>query len=184
MADNEDMEYNLNGDNLDDYNVPKGGSNWPKPAKIILIIFIIICIVLAIALTTFIILYKNKSSDNSMKDPEQSTPSDPSEKQEPIKNITRKDTKIIDLFNFFGQNYSNLNYDNNGIIINTFKKGGDNYNESMGVINGGNNAVLSTQPLLGQHAQQPLLPALQPSHSLPRQSPPTAPTPMIIKPAS
>ena len=139
MADNEDMEYNLNGDNLDDYNVPKGGSNWPKPAKIILILIAFICLALVVSLIIFIILYKNKSSDNSTKDPEQSTPSDPSEKQEPIKNITRKDTKIIDLFNFFGQNYSNLNYDNNGIIINTFKKGGDNYNESMGEINGGKN---------------------------------------------
>ena len=73
------------------------------------------------------------------------TSSDPSEKQEPIKNITRKDTKIIDLFGFFGQNYSNLNYDNNGIIINTFKKGGDNYNESMGEINGGKHYELLLQ---------------------------------------
>ena len=137
MADNDDMDYNLNADNLEEGIFQKEGTQCPKSTRIILVIFIIICIVLAIALTTFIILYKNKSSDNSTKDPEQSTPSDPSEKQEPIKNITRKDTKIIDLFNFFGQNYSNLNYDNNGIIINTFKKGGDNYYESMGEINGG-----------------------------------------------
>jgi type I restriction enzyme M protein len=79
---------------------------------------------------------KVKSSD-SKKDLEPSTSSAPSGQQEPIKNITGKYTKIIDLFHFFGQNYSNLNYDNNGIIVNTFKKGGDNYNESMGEINGG-----------------------------------------------
>ena len=137
MADNEDMEYNLNGDNLDDYNVPKGGSNWPKPAKIILIIFIIICIALAAVLGTFIFLYINKSSGNSKKNQDPSTPIDPSEKQEPTKNITRNFTQIIDLFNFFGRKYSNLTYDNNSKIKNTFKKGGDNYNENVGEIKDG-----------------------------------------------
>ena len=43
----------------------------------------------------------------------------------------------IDVYNFFGLKYSNLTYDDNGKIENTFKKNGDNYNESMGEINNG-----------------------------------------------
>jgi len=129
MEEKDDMEYKLNVENLDENIIPKEGNQWPKPSKIILIIFIIICIALAAALGTFIFLYINKSSSNSQKNQE---PSDPSSK-----NPTKNETQIIDLFNFFGLKYSNLTYDYNDKIINTFKKGGDNYNESMGEINSG-----------------------------------------------
>ena len=125
MADKDDMEYKLNVDNLDENIIPKDGSQWPKPAKIILILIAFICLALVAGLITFILLYKNKSSGNSQKNPEQS------EKQEPGKNPTKDETENIELYNFFGIKYSNLTYDDNGKIINTFKKGGDNYNDSM-----------------------------------------------------
>ena len=125
MADNDDRDYKLNVDNLDENIIPKDGSKWPKPAKIILILIAFICLALVVSLIIFIILYKNKSSDNSQKNPE------------PSKNPTKDETQNIDLYNFFGLKYSNLTYDDNGKIVNTFKKGGDNYNESMGEINDG-----------------------------------------------
>ena len=130
MADKDDMEYKLNVDNLDENIIPKDGSQWPKPAKIILILIVFICLALVAGLITFILLYKNKSS-NSQKNQEQS------EKQEPGKNPAKEETENIELYNFFGIKYPNLTYDDNGKIINTFKKGGDNYNESMGEINDG-----------------------------------------------
>ena len=115
MADKDDMEYKLNVDNLDENIIPKDGSQWPKPAKIILILIAFICLALVAGLITFILLYKNKSSDNSQKNPE------------PSKNPTKDETQNIDLYNFFGLKYSNLTYDDNGKI----------YNESMGEINDG-----------------------------------------------
>ena len=130
MADNDDRDYKLNVDNLDENIIPKDGSQWPKPAKIILILIAFICLALVAGLITFILLYKNKSS-NSQKNQE------PSEKQEPGKNPTKDETENIELYNFFGIKYPNLTYDDNGKIENTFKKNGDNYNESMGEINSG-----------------------------------------------
>ena len=72
MADKDDMEYKLNVDNLDENIIPKDGSQWPKPAKIIMILIAFICLALVAGLITFILLYKNKSSGNSKKNPEQS----------------------------------------------------------------------------------------------------------------
>ena len=88
-----------------------------KKFKILIILFICICLALAAALITFIILYINKSTDKQKE--EQKSKSD--------------DKKNIYLLTV----YKNLAYDVNGIIENTFKKNGDNYNESMGEINNG-----------------------------------------------
>ena len=98
MADKDDMEYKLNVDNLDENSIPKDGSQWPKPAKIIMILIAFICLALVAGLITFILLYKNKSS-NSQKNQE------PSEKQEPGKNPTKDETENIELYNFFGFKY-------------------------------------------------------------------------------
>ena len=116
----DEMDYNLNTGDIEE-EMKQKDNKWPKTFKILIILFICICLALAAALITFIILYTKKSSN----EPE------PKEEQK------KDDMPNIDVYNFFGLKYSNLTYDDNGIIENTFKKNGDNYNESMGEINGG-----------------------------------------------
>ena len=116
MSEKDDMDYNLNADNLEE-EITQKDNKWPKTFKILIILFICICLALATALITLILLYINKSTDKQKE--EQKSKSD--------------DKKNIYLLTV----YKNLAYDVNGIIENTFKKNGDNYNESMGEINGG-----------------------------------------------
>ena len=117
MSEKDDMEYNLNED------IFQKDTKWPKKAKTLIIILASICFALAAALIVMIILNAKGSSNNS--------------NPEPKRNESNNGSQIIDLFNFFGVKYPNLTYDDNGKIENTFKKGGDNYNESMGEINDG-----------------------------------------------
>ena len=119
MSEKDDMDYNLNADNLEE-EITQKDNKWPKIAKILIIILICTCLAIAAALITFIILYINKSTDK---------PTEEQKKSDYIPNI--------DLYDFFGKKYINLTYDDNGKIENTFKKNGDNYNESMGEINNG-----------------------------------------------
>ena len=113
------MDYNLNTGDIEE-EMKQKDNKWPKTAKILIILFICICLALTAALITFIILYTKKSKDK------------PTEEQK-----KSGDMPNIDVYNFFGLKYPNLTYDDNGKIENTFKKNGDNYNESMGEINGG-----------------------------------------------
>ena len=113
------MDYNLNTDDIEE-EMKQKDNKWPKTAKILMILFICICLALTAALITFIILYTKKSKDK------------PKEEQK-----KSDDMPNIDVYNFFGLKYSNLTYDDNGKIENTFKKNGENYNESMGEINNG-----------------------------------------------
>ena len=134
MYEEDDKDYNLNEINLEEEEEEETTQKqiiWPKTTKVLLIIFIITCIVLTAVLIFFIILYKKELSDNSKKN------SEPSGNIEPYRNWTGNETKNMGLFNFFGLKYPNLTYDDNGTIENTFKKNGDNYNESMGEINNG-----------------------------------------------
>ena len=110
------MDYNLNDGDMEE-EIKQKDNKWPKTFKILIILFICICLALAAALITFILLYINKSTDKQKE--EQKSKSD--------------DKKNIYLLTV----YKNLAYDVNGIIENTFKKNGDNYNESMGEINNG-----------------------------------------------
>ena len=114
----DDMDYNLNTGDIEE-EMKQKDNKWPKIAKILIIILICTCLAIAAALITFIILYINKSTDK---------PTEEQKKSDYIPNI--------DLYDFFGKKYINLTYDDNGKIENTFKKNGDNYNESMGEING------------------------------------------------
>ena len=89
-----------------------------KYLKVLLIIFLII-IILLIGVIIYLIFFSKKdekSKDNS--NPQLST---------------------YDTYHFFGTKYSNLPHDENGIINNTFKYGGENYNEEIGNINDGEN---------------------------------------------
>jgi hypothetical protein len=94
-----------------------------KPAKYLKVLLIIslIIIVLLIGVIIYLIFF-NKKDEKSNKD-------DNSESQLPT----------FDTYHFFGTKYSNLPYDENGIINNTFKLGGENYNEEIGIINNGEN---------------------------------------------
>ena len=124
MTEKVNMDSNLNFDDLEK-EIKQKDIKCPKTSKILFILLIGICLVLASALITFIFLYTKKLSDNSKKS------------QEPSKNQVNNEIEYIDLYNFFGIKYLNLTYDENGKIENSFKKNGDNYNESMGEINNG-----------------------------------------------
>ena len=83
---------------------------WNKKTKILLISSALIIVVLIVIITIIII---NSNSNEKSQDP------DPN----PDPDIQRSD--------------KNLTYDVNGMIENSFKKGGDNYNEDIGNINNG-----------------------------------------------
>ena len=93
----------------------------PKPPKYLKVLLIISLIVIVLLIGVIIyLLFFNKKEEKSKDEPEPQFPS-------------------YDTYHFFGTKYSNLPYDENGIIANTFKKGGENFNEEIGNINEGEN---------------------------------------------
>ena len=118
------MDENLNdpeksrGDELIPQN-PK----WPFVAKIIIGCLIILVIVLIIV----IILISLSKSENKDKE----------DNEDKEREILEK-AGYFEIWNdLYGIKMSNLSYVKNDLIINSFKKGGDNYNETIGEINEG-----------------------------------------------
>ena len=110
-----------NEPNLDLDLLPRKKSN-KKKIKLLIIILIILSILillLAGALIYFIFFKKDESSINNKKE-EEETPFTP---------------QPSSFFQFFGTKYSNLRYDENGKIYNSFKIKGENYIKEMGSIN-------------------------------------------------
>ena len=118
------MDENLNdpeksrGDELIPQN-PK----WPFVAKIIIGCLIILVIVLIIV----IILISLSKSENKDKE----------DNEDKEREILEKAGYFEIWNNLYGIKMSNLSYVKNDLIINSFKKGGDNYNETIGEINEG-----------------------------------------------
>ena len=118
MDEDKNMDYNLDME-IEKPFTPK----WPKTARISLIISICSSIVLIVAVIILAVLYSKELSNNSSKESSSNSPSTMPE---------------INLFSIFGQKIPNLPYDENGKIINSFKRdGGENYNETMEEINNG-----------------------------------------------
>ena len=113
----EEDEFNPKGD-LDDVLLVK--NKLPKYAIILLIIFPIIILLLAGALIYLLFFKKEKN---------QSTDNENNGFEFPD----------VNAFYFFGTKYSNLSYAEDGIITNTFKSDGENYNSEIGNINNGKN---------------------------------------------
>ena len=109
MADDKDMDYNLEMEK-EFLETPK----WPKTAKFLLSFFIGLSIILAIGVVTLAIFYDKKSK----------------------KSEDNEDKSIIPVCLDISK-ISNLPYDENGKIINSFKKQGDNYIENLEKINNG-----------------------------------------------
>ena len=94
-----------------------------KRSKIILIISICFCIILISILICITFNHKNKLANDSSRDKKQTL------------NLQHIPTK--DIYGFLGNKYHDINYDENGIIKNSFKLRGDNYDENIGEINNG-----------------------------------------------
>ena len=121
------MKENLNDtEKLQDYEretITPERSKFPILAKIIIccLIFIIIGLVITIIILSF---RKAKKEENNEKDD--------------YKRERYEKAGYIEKWNdLFGLRISNLSYAKNDIIVNSFKKGGDNYNETIGEINNG-----------------------------------------------
>ena len=110
-----DLEYKL------DEELPELKDKLPKKAKKIIIILIIIIVLLLIGFITLLFFYlsdkknkkktENKSNDGNKED--------------------------YDSYDSLIRVIYNISYGYNNIIINSFKKGAEHYNESLGNVNGG-----------------------------------------------
>ena len=105
-------------------------NKWPKVAKILLGIFIVIIILSIAGILTVYFIYNNKLKESS------SGKSNPDIKPNPEPTPTPP-MPNVDTYIFFGEKLSNLTYDVNGKIENSFKATGDNYEPDIGDLNGG-----------------------------------------------
>ena len=115
----EEEEFNPKVDLSDDL---LGKTKVPKYIKILFVIFIIIIIILIGGIIYLIFFRKEEEKPNN----EKQNDNDP----QPV-------PSGFNYFNFFGIKYSNLPYDINGTIENTFKSEGENFNKELGNINNG-----------------------------------------------
>ena len=111
--DDNDMEYKLDIDN--DLSI---ATKWPKKAKILFGTFLIISILAIIALIILVILYSKHSPDENSKEKENES-TNPS------------------IYDFLISKKTNLTYDEDEKIKNSFKSEGENYNENIGNLNNG-----------------------------------------------
>ena len=109
MADDKDMDYNLEMEE-EFLETPK----WPKTAKFSLSFFIGLSIILAVGVVTLAIFYDKKSNEPGDNEGKSNIP------------VCLNISKI-----------PNLPYDEDGKIINSFKKQGENYIENLEEINNG-----------------------------------------------
>ena len=98
-------------------------SKWPLQAKIIICCLIILIIGLIIFIVIFYISKLNKKDNDDEEDRQ--------------REIYEKAGYIEPWNDLYGIRKVNLSYIKEGKIVNSFKEGGDNYNESIGEINGG-----------------------------------------------
>ena len=98
-------------------------SKFPTQAKIIICCLIFIIIGLVITIILFFLIFKKKEENNNEDDFERER---------------LEKAGYFEIWNdLFGIRMQNLSYARNDIIVNSFKKGGDNYNDSIGEINNG-----------------------------------------------
>ena len=101
---------------------------WPLGA-LILIVFLIVVI---IGLIIIIIIFAASKSNN-----EENKKNDDDDDDDDWREIYEKAGYVESWNDLYGINMSNLSYVKNDKIINSFKKDGDNYNETIGEINEG-----------------------------------------------
>ena len=98
-------------------------SKFPTQAKIIICCLFFIIIGLVITIILFFLIFKKKEENNNEDDFERER---------------LEKAGYFEIWNdLFGIRMQNLSYARNDIIVNSFKKGGDNYNDSIGEINNG-----------------------------------------------
>lgn len=123
------MEDKLNdtGNEKEDGRESVKKSNWPIQAKILISIFLFV--ILALIVVILIIIFKEDKNEKDKKDDD--------EEQKRQREILEKAGYIETWNNLYGIRMENLLYGKNDKIINSFKKDGDNYNETIGEINNG-----------------------------------------------
>ena len=118
-------EFNVDDKELD---TPKE-VKWPMVAKVLIATLILIILVLIIVII-IVAISKSDKSENEKQD-------DKKNNEEDIIDIFQKAGYIEPWNDLYGIKMANLSYVKNDKIINSFKKDGDNYNETMGEINNG-----------------------------------------------
>ena len=109
------------------------GNKYPRSAKIIIIILSVIIFLLLIIIIIAVVLGKDKNNGGNKKQKEE--PEEDKQQQVSIEEITNFIRKA-----FYGNIIYNKTYaKENDIIENTFRKGGKNYQELIGDVNGGHN---------------------------------------------
>ena len=122
MDDDKNFDYKLDFD--EEISVQ---NKWPKSAKILLGIFICLTILIIGGALAVFFIFDKKLREKSNNQQSQSL------------NPTPTPTLNFDNYEFFGTIESNLTYDVNGKIENSFKKDGDNYHDEIGNLNNGKN---------------------------------------------
>jgi hypothetical protein len=123
MEDDNDPEYHLDPINEEEKNLNSPVQN--KTLTLFKILFSI-SIIIIVCLIVVIILFITKVIN-----PEPNNKSQPEPQKETIIDLSNQ------FFNYFGDYYENITYDENNKIINSFKENGDNYNKEIGNINNG-----------------------------------------------
>ena len=112
----EGLEYEYAGE------TSNSNSKWTTTTKVFFVLLIFIILLLIAASVFFFLKTEDKDDDNN-------------------ENFLKNEIIYIEngtYLDFDGIKYSNISYSNNGIILNTFKKDGENYKEELGNINKGN----------------------------------------------
>ena len=132
-----------------------GDGNWPKIAKILLgvasgIIIVLLGVIIYLAVENGNLKDKDNDPIDTSYNLDTSTDSiiDTSSDYDPIdsntdiedssdeaSDSTEPEPVEFDTFAYFGKKYTNLSYDVDGMITNSFKEEGDNYHPEIGVIN-------------------------------------------------
>ena len=140
------MENKLNdtsNEKEEENEVPKESKS-PNLAKILIIALIVFITGLIIGIIIYAITKSNddkndeEKNDDKDKEDDKDDKDDDEDDEDDWREIYEKAGYIESWNDLYGIQKSNLSYAKNDKIINSFKKGGDNYNETMGEINEGN----------------------------------------------
>ena len=135
------MENKLNdtsNEKEEEKEVPKESKS-PNLAKILIIALIVVITGLIIGIIIYAITKSNddKKDEEKNDDKDKEDDKDDKDDEDDWREIYEKAGYIESWNDLYGIQKSNLSYAKNDKIINSFKKGGDNYNETMGEINEG-----------------------------------------------
>ena len=131
MEENKNLEVQFEVEAKDDK--PQTNNQASQLSKIILGITLSIIIILIIVIIIIVVVYENKLSEQPKNTDEKKTTPESSPPLPPFQ-MTGYENFVA-----YGQVEYNQTYDVEGIIENSFKQGGDNYNPNIGNLNDGKN---------------------------------------------